>query len=265
MSSGLLTTLATLFPTPAKARPQLHRFTVAGADLSSQAHRIWAPACAGVGRDRRRRVDFRTEEAGFTLVELMVALLIFAILASAGVALLSFSVRAQAASNAKLDDLAALQRTLSLLSADLAQASDRPVRDEAGTVLPAFAGENGGGTAPMLRFVRNGWINLDTQPRADTQRVAYRVIDGTLERLAWPRLDGAAPLPPQPLLTKVQGIAVRYRYKGAWNDRWDGAGGVPLPQAMELRVRRTGVDYRQLFLIGTGYAPTPQRPVGAAG
>ena len=202
-------------------------------------------------------------EGGFTLVELMVALLIFAILASAGVALLSFSVRAQAASNAKLDDLAALQRTLSLLSADLAQASDRPQRDEAGTTLPAFIGESGTSTAPLLRLVRGGWINLDAQPRADTQKVAWRLNDGTLERLGWPRIDGAAPLPPQPLLTKIQGVALRYRYKGAWSDRWDGGGGVPLPQAVELRVRRAGGEVRQLFLIGTGYAP--RRPPSPAG
>ena len=209
--------------------------------------------------------EVKAEEGGFTLVELMVALLVFAILASAGVALLSFSVRAQAATTAKLDDLAALQRTLSILSADLAQASDRPARDEAGTVLPAFVGTAGGSAAPVLRLVRGGWTNLDAQPRADAQKVAYRLNDGTLERLAWPRLDGAAPLPVQPLLTRVQSVVLRYRYRGAWSDRWDGGGGVALPQALELRVRRAGVEYRQLFLVGTGYAPLPPRTPGAPG
>ena len=200
------------------------------------------------------------QTSGFTLVELMVALLIFSILATAGVALLSFSVRAQAVSGAKLDDLAALQRTLSLLSADLAQADNRPVRDEAGTVLPAFAGDGA-----TVRLVRGGWTNLDAQPRADAQRVAYRLIEGTLERQTWPRLDGAAALVVQHLLTRVEQVTLRYRYKGAWSDRWDGAGGVPLPQVLELRVRRAGVEYRQLFLVGTGYAPVPLTVSGAAG
>lgn len=195
----------------------------------------------------------------------MVALLIFAILASAGVSLLSFSVRAQAATSAKLDDLAALQHTLSILSADLAQASDRPARNEGGTLLPALVGESGSAANPMLRLVRGGWANLDAEPRADLQKVAYRVTDGTLERLAWPRLDGAAPLPAQPLLTHVDVLTLRYRFKGAWSDRWDGAGGVPLPQAIELRVRRAGVEYRQMFLVGTGYAPQPPGATGASG
>ena len=233
--------------------------------------RHWAPAFAGEGRKAgkgRRAEEKRQEQGGFTLIEVMVALLIFSIIATAGVALLSFSVRAQAASGARLDDLGALQRTLSIMSADLAQAAARPVRDEAGTVLPAFVGENGAGqpqNLAMLRLVRGGWTNLDAQPRAGAQKVAYQLSDGTLQRIAWPRLDGSAPLPAAPLLTKVEGVRLRYRYRGAWSDRWDGAGGVPLPQAMELRVRRAGIEYRQLFLVGAGYAPPPPNPPATPG
>ncbi|WP_419808831.1 type II secretion system minor pseudopilin GspJ [Sphingomonas sp.] len=215
-----------------------------------------APACAGAPSRATT-----PQEGGFTLVEVMVALLIFAILASAGVALLSFSVRAQAAANRKLDDLGALQRTFGILSVDLAQASDRPVRDAGGASLPAFVGEAGSGAQPMLRLARGGWTNLDAQPRAGVQRVAYQLSGGVLQRIAWPRLDGAAPLPAAPLLDRVAAMTLRYRYRGAWSDRWDGATGVPLPQAVELRLTRVdGIAYRQMFLVGTGYAPPPPGP-----
>lgn len=198
----------------------------------------------------------RTREDGFTLIEVMVALLIFAILATAGVALLSFSARAQAASGRKLDDLAALNRTLSILSADLAQARARATRDEAGTPLPAFVGERDDAARPMLRLVRGGWTNLDAQARPEAQKVEYRLDRGVLQRLGYPQIDGAAPLPPAPLLDRVRAVRLRYRFRGAWSDRWDGGGGVALPQALELRlVRADGVEYRQLFLVGTGYAP----------
>lgn len=203
----------------------------------------------------------RDPQGGFTLVEVMVALLIFSMLATAGVALLSFSVRAQAASGEKLDDLAALQRTLSILSADLAQATDRPVRNEAGTTLPAFVGEASGAARPALQLVRGGWTNLDAQPRATTQKVAYQLNGEVLQRIAYPRLDGAAPMATAPLLDRVRGMMLRYRYKGAWSDRWDGAGGVALPQALEVRIQRTtGVEYRELFLVGADYAPPPVTP-----
>lgn len=203
----------------------------------------------------------RSAEHGFTLVEVLVSLMIFGLLAAAGVAILSFSVRAQTATGAKLDDLSALTRSFSVLSADLAQASLRPMRDEAGTTLPAFVGESGSNSVPMLRFVRAGWSNIDGAPRAAMQKVAYRLDGDTLQRVAFPMIDGAAPLPPAALLTHVRQVTLRYRIAGAWNDRWDGSQGTPMPEAMDVAIERAdGRVYHQMFLVGTGYAT----PAGAS-
>ncbi|WP_254606514.1 type II secretion system minor pseudopilin GspJ [Sphingomonas bacterium] len=218
----------------------------------------------------------RSAEHGFTLVELMVAFMIFGILAAAGVALLGFSVRAQGAGAARLDDLSGLERTVAVLSADCAQALVRPVRDANGVPLPAFVGESGGGSGggggsgvvPMLRLVRGSWSNLDAAPRPSLQKVEYRVENGALLRIASPELDGAAPIAPAVLLAHVRAATLRYRYAGAWTDRWDGAGGVALPQAMELALLRDdGRTYRALFLVGTGYGapPAATTPGTAAG
>jgi general secretion pathway protein J len=194
-------------------------------------------------------------ERGFTLVEVMVSLLIFGMLAAAGVAILSFSVRAQEQTGAKFDDIGALTRTISLMSGDLGQAVMRPARDEAGMVQPAFTGEGDG----HMAFVRAGWSNIDAAPRASVQKVAYRVTDGVLQRTAYPMVDGAAPLPPTALLTGVTAVSARYRYKGAWSDRWDGTQGAPLPQAVELSVaRRNGQGYRAMLIVGSDYAPPPR-------
>jgi general secretion pathway protein J len=196
------------------------------------------------------------DEAGFTLVEVMIALLIFGLIAAGGVALLSFSVRAQSVGGAKLDDLAALNRTAAVLAADCGQAVARPTRDAGGTALPAFVGEGSGSAIPMLRLVRAGWSNLDAAPRPALQKIEYRIEGGALVRQAYPELDGAAPLPAAVLLGHVRAAALRYRYLGAWSGRWDGAGGVPLPQALELTlIRDDGTTLTQLFLVGTGYAP----------
>ena len=203
----------------------------------------------------------RSAEHGFTLVEVMVSLMIFGMLAAAGVAILSFSVRAQGVTGQKLDDIAALTRTVSILSADLAQARNRPARDEGGVLRPAFTGEGGSGVATMLALVRDGWSNIDAAPRPTLQKVAYRFDGGRLERVAWPMVDGAAALPPAVLLTGVRQVALRYRQQGAWADRWDGAGRIALPDAVEMRVIRTdGTQFRQMFLVGTGYAPIQPGP-----
>ncbi|MDQ2892790.1 MAG: type II secretion system minor pseudopilin GspJ [Pseudomonadota bacterium] len=196
----------------------------------------------------------RVAEGGFTLVEVMVSLLIFGMLAAAGVAILSLSVRAQETTGMKFDDVSALNRTLALMSGDLGQATMRAARDEGGAIQPAFTGQADG----TMRFVRAGWSNIDGAPRSSLQKVAYRVEGGVLQRIAYPLVDGAAPLPATALLTAVERVSARYRFKGAWSDRWDGSQGAPLPEAVELSIaRKGGRGYRAMMLIGTGYAPPP--------
>lgn len=202
----------------------------------------------------------RSAVNGFTLVEMMIALLIFGIMAAAGVMLLTSAVRAQAAAGRKLDDLAAVQRLDAILTADLAQAQDRPARDEGGTQHPAF--ETGDGEW-LLRLVRAGWENPDGAPRSTLQKVAYRLSGQTLERIAYPMPDGAAALPPAAMLDHVSAVALRYRVAGAWSDRWRETPGHPLPDAVELRVARAdGTTFRELFLVGAGYGAA--RPDGNA-
>lgn len=193
-------------------------------------------------------------QAGFTLVEMMIALLIFGMLAAAGVALLSVSVRAQAATGAKLDDVAALNRMSSVMQGDLAQAVVRPTRNEAGDLTPAFVG-----TAGEMTLVRGGWTNLDAAPRASAQKVRYRVAEGGLQRITWPMLDGGPALAPAVLLDHVASATLRYRFAGAWSERWEAAlTQPPLPQVVELSVQRDdGTVFRQLFLVGAGYDPRP--------
>ena len=206
----------------------------------------------------RRRARASPVRNGFTLVEVMVALMIFGLIASAGVALLAVSVRAQGATPARLDDIGALARQSSLLASDLAQAVNRPARDERGTLLPAFVGD-----AASVTFVRNGWTNIDGQPRSALQKVSYRVNGDALERMAWPMVDGAAALTPVPVLAGVQRASLRYRISGAWSERWDGAT-APLPQALELVVQRAdGAVFRQLFLVGSGAPAVPKVPTDA--
>jgi general secretion pathway protein J len=192
---------------------------------------------------------------GFTLVELLVSLFIFGLLSAAGVALLSFSVRAQAAADERLGELAGLRRASALLAADLAQAAPRLHRDEAGATRPAFAGGSGEGEAPALAFVRRGWENVDERARPSLQKVEYRLAGGRLERRAFPLVDGAAPLEAVTMLDGVRRLRLRYREpRGEWRERWDPTDPAELPLAVELvmDVEGNGVT-QQLFLTGRGW------------
>jgi general secretion pathway protein J len=208
----------------------------------------------------------RSAEHGFTLVELMVSLLIFSLLAAAGVGLLAFSVRAQAAGADKLADIAQLNQLGSALSADLAQVRARPTRNEAGNPVPLFFGAADSGTTPMLRLVRAGWTNVDAAPRPSEQKVEYRLDGGALTRVAYPMLDGAAPGPSTAILNDVAAVKLRYRYAGAWSDQWNGTRDRPLPDAVEMTIARTsGTTFRELFLVGAGYRTPAERGGANAG
>ena len=194
----------------------------------------------------------RSAEHGFTLVELLVSLFIFSMLSAAGVALLSFSVRAQDAADAKLDSLSAVRRAGALLTGDLAQAATRLARDENGAVRPAFEGGTGQSSGPALALVRRGWDNFDGARRPSLQKVEYRLDGDRLERRAWRYLDGAPALAPVTLIGGVRQLRMRYRDdEGRWRDRWDATQIVDLPRAVEMVIDTgDGGRVRQLFLVG---------------
>lgn len=187
-------------------------------------------------------------QTGFTLVEMLVSLFIFALLSAAGVALLSYSAKAQGFASARLDDVAAVRRMSALLTSDLAQATGRLPRDDMGRAHPAFDGQ-----AASMELVRGGWDNLDGAPRASVQKVEYRLAGGRLERIAYPYIDGAAAMPPLVLLDDIRALHLRYRDKdGKWRERWDPTRPTELPRAVELVLDSETGTIRHLFLVGTG-------------
>lgn len=192
-------------------------------------------------------------EQGFTLVELLVSLLIFGMLSAAGVALLTFSVRAQDLADERLQELGSLRRFGAIVTSDLAQAAPRIARDEAGVARAAFLGGSGQTETAPLSLVRRGWQNLDESPRPSLQKVQYRLAGNRLERIVHRYVDGAAAMEPVPLLEGVTSLRLRYRdVQGQWRDRWDPAQPAEMPKAVEMIVEMEGSGtIRQLFLVGT--------------
>ena len=202
-------------------------------------------------RDNGFGTSWRSAENGFTLIEMMVALLIFAMLAAAGVSLLTFSVRAQAGATLQLDAVADDQRMASLLASDLAQAVPRITRDVIGASQPAFSGTNGVGAAPVMRYVRSGWSNPDGQARASIQRVEIALDKGRLERRTFAMADGAAAGVTTVLADNVENVRLRYRDKGVWTEAWQNPAPASLPRAVELIVKRKNQPALMMaFLVG---------------
>ncbi|WP_231639292.1 type II secretion system minor pseudopilin GspJ [Sphingomonas profundi] len=195
----------------------------------------------------------RSAEHGFTLIELMVALFVFGLLAAAGVALLGFSARAQGAAGEKLAEIAAIRRVSAILTADLAQAAPRISRSASGAAQVAFFGSAGGDRQVALAFVRRGWENPYGAPRASLQKVQYRLVGDRLERSAAPMLDGAEPGPPAVIIRGVRSMSLRYRLGGEWRERWDATRADAVPRAVEMVLDIDGIGpVRQVFQTGTG-------------
>ncbi len=190
-------------------------------------------------------------EQGFTLVELVVALAIFGLLAAAGTSLLASGVSTQSSVASALDDVAGERRVSALLQSDLQQAIARPTRDVNGRVEPAFSGPEAG---RLMSYVRAGWSNTAGAPRSDLQRVELRLEGDRLIRSTRRMLDGAASALEMTLAQGVTSATVRLRDdKGQWGDRAGGDDHTALPLAAELTlVRRNGVTIRRVFVVGAG-------------
>jgi general secretion pathway protein J len=201
------------------------------------------------------RSSRRSAEHGFTLVEMMVALFIFALLAGAGVTLLSVGVRAQAAATRELETTGGLRRMSVLLANDLAQIVPRMARSGDGTILRAFTGNDGSSNPLVMGYVRSGWANPDGVMRAGVQRVDLVLEQGRLERRGYRDIDGNSPAATIVLADDVATVSTRYRDdKGEWHPRWDNALLGSMPAAVELTITRAKQKPVTLaFVAGPAY------------
>jgi len=202
-------------------------------------------AAGGDGRSLRRQ--------GFTLVEVMISLMIFAILAAAGATVLSGAIDNRFAVKAASDRVGDLQRMQGLLRADLGQAAARRSRGPTGRPTPQpILGAVAPGD-PILVLNRAGWSNPGEQARPSLQRVEYRLVGGELERRASSHLDGARPGPPQVLFRGVRDVTVAFVRDGESAPAFTSSIDRPLPDAVRIGMTIEGYGrVEQLFIVERG-------------
>lgn len=124
---------------------------------------------------------------GFTLIEILVALFVFAIVGVISSQLLSQSIQSHGQLSDRGKRLADVHRAMQVLQRDIMQISHRNIRDEYGDPQPPLLI----GTEGAIEFTRSGWRNPLLLPRAEVQRVGYLLQDNILVRGYWPVLDRA--------------------------------------------------------------------------
>ena len=147
---------------------------------------------------------------GFTLLELMLAVAIFAVVSLLATGGMSNVLNFQKQSQAEMERLNRLQMFFAMLSRELDFIVIRPVREENGTKLPAISSETSDGL-DGLEFTHQGQ-NLPGQGVL-LKRVAYYQDNNKLYKKTWPVLDRAEDTKPSAyvLLDKVERFSISYR------------------------------------------------------
>jgi len=174
---------------------------------------------------------------GFTLLELLVAMAIFAILGTLALSGYTELQRQSEYAEQRLERLREVQRAVQAIAQDLGQIEPRPIREPLGeTVLPAVLATDS--LEYVLQFTRAGWSNTAGLPRPTLQRVGYRLDGEGLWRDHWPVLDRTLVQEPVRVKLLANVRTVRLRFMNAsreWVDRWPVSDGIGFAGSERLR------------------------------
>jgi general secretion pathway protein J len=180
----------------------------------------------------------KLRERGFTLLELLVAMFIAAIIFAMGYGTINQAVRSREGLEEQQKRLLELQTTVRTMEQDFVQLAQRPVRDPVGGTYQAAlvanitsssgglgsstgsSSSNSNGTRglgssteqPLVALTRAGWTNPNGLQRPGLQRVAYYFKDGTLRREYWTVLDPtqASQAVRHDLMSHLKSVSLRF-------------------------------------------------------
>ena len=131
----------------------------------------------------------KPRQSGFTLLELLVAIGIFALMAAMAYGGLNNLIKNRQATDEQAARLTQLQTSFLWLGRDIEQTVNRRIRDEYGDSQLALSSAEVG--LYQLELTRGGWRNPVGRARSNLQRVAYSLRDNQLIRFYWNVLDRA--------------------------------------------------------------------------
>ncbi len=173
---------------------------------------------------------------GFTLLEVLVAVFIFAIVGMLAMGGYNELVKQSDIVESNASRTRAVQAAVQRMSEDFAMLEPRPIREPLGEALePALRSDTR--TETLADLTRSGWTNPAGISRSTLQRVTYRLQDNKLQRAYWNTLDRTLTTEPTSavLLDEVRSVAFRFMDQNqSWHDQWPPLG-YSGPDAVRLR------------------------------
>lgn len=195
-------------------------------------------------------------QSGFTLIEVLIAITITAILGVGAVMTLDQGIKSKDYVEKRSLLLSELQKSQRILEQDLSQIVTRSVRSEYGDRQYAISNLD---ALNLMEFTRTGWRDPETflasllpeaevKLKSNLQRVVYELEDDILYRRYWSVLDRApdSEAKRQRILAGVKELELRFLdTESKWSDQWptlvmlddetlDGFRAVP--KAIEIRL-----------------------------
>lgn len=176
-----------------------------------------------------------TRRSGFTLIEVMIALAILALVAVLGYRALASLTDSEARLTAEAKRWRELDALFARLEADMRESLPREVRTGGGTEAAWIGDVDRTGNAE-LRFSRAG-PEFAIEAGSAGQRIGYRLRDGAVEVMYWPRLDQPPSVASRQYALAEGILEFRVSYldaRGTWQTRWPAQGEPAVPRAVRV-------------------------------
>ena len=205
-------------------------------------------------------MGYPQQQAGFTLLELLIATAVFAIASYMAYSGLMQIMNARQHTGAVEARLADIQLTFMYLERDLQHVVKRPIRNSYGSVEGEIVGDEL--ASYRLALTRTGRRVPDYVKRSNLQRVGYLLEDEKLYRISWAVLDQAQDSTPKKMqiLDKIEKVEIRFLgADNQWVTSWNSVAtsesatepqpiGIPRAVAIKITLKDQGAINR-LFLL----------------
>jgi general secretion pathway protein J len=192
---------------------------------------------------------------GFTLLEVLLAVAIFAMISLASFSIFDGVLKSDAHSQRYSERLNQVQRAWLFIERDFLQLARRSMRIEGEAPLSGFVHNDVellSSSDQSIAFVRQGWTNPGLLiPRSDLQSVAYRLNDNNLERLHFNFVDSVVGEQPKErvLIHGITALSFEYYYAKDWQQELQD-NQLPLAIRVNITSEELGELHRQFLVSG---------------